>query len=92
MMAGTDLQKDAVDSGFWPLFRYDPALAAEGKNPLQLDSKAPTKNIEEFMYKQVRFKVLRQTDPKRAETLMESLRKDVIGRWKFYEQMANLDV
>jgi pyruvate-ferredoxin/flavodoxin oxidoreductase len=92
MMTGTDLQKDAVESGFWPLFRYDPALAAEGKNPLQLDSKAPTKNIEEFMYKQVRFKVLRQTDPKRAETLMESLRKDVIGRWKFYEQMANLDV
>jgi pyruvate-ferredoxin/flavodoxin oxidoreductase len=92
MMSGTDLQKDAVESGFWPLFRYDPALAAEGKNPLQLDSKAPTKNIEEFMYKQVRFKVLRQTDPERAEVLLGSLRKDVISRWKFYEQMANLDV
>ncbi len=92
MMTGTDLQKDAVESGFWPLFRYDPALAAEGKNPLQLDSKAPTKNIEEFMYKQMRFKVLRQTDPERAEVLLGSLRKDVISRWKFYEQMANLDV
>jgi len=92
MMSGTDLQKDAVESGFWPLFRYDPMLAAQGKNPLQIDSKAPTKNIEEFMYKQVRFKALRQADPKRAETLMESLRKDVISRWKFYEQMANLDV
>jgi len=92
MMSGTDLQKDAVETGFWPLFRYDPMLAAQGKNPLQLDSKAPTKNVEEFMYKQVRFKALRQSDPKRAETLMESLRKDVISRWKFYEQMANLDV
>ena len=92
MMSGTDLQKDAVESGFWPLFRYDPALAAEGKNPLQLDSKAPTKNIEDFMYKQVRFKALRQSDPQRAQVLMESLRKDVISRWKFYEQMANLDV
>jgi pyruvate-ferredoxin/flavodoxin oxidoreductase len=92
MMSGTDLQKDAVESGFWPLFRYDPALAAEGKNPLQLDSKAPTKNVEDFMYKQVRFKALRQSDPQRAQVLMESLRKDVISRWKFYEQMANLDV
>jgi pyruvate-ferredoxin/flavodoxin oxidoreductase len=92
MMSGTDLQKDAVESGFWPLYRYDPTLSAQGKNPLQLDSKAPTKNVEEFMYKQVRFKALRQSDPKRAEVLLESLRKDVISRWKFYEQMANLDV
>ncbi len=92
MMRGTDLQKDAVESGFWPLYRYDPTLAAQGKNPLQLDSKTPTKNIEDFMYKQVRFKVLRQSDPKRAEMLLELLRKDVISRWKFYEQMANLDV
>ncbi len=44
------------------------------------------------MYKQVRFKVLRQTDPERAEVLLGSLRKDVISRWKFYEQMANLEV
>jgi pyruvate-ferredoxin/flavodoxin oxidoreductase len=92
MMSGTDLQKDAVESGFWPLYRYDPALAAEGKNPLQLDSKPPTRNVEDFMYKQVRFKALRQSDPKRADQLMQSLRKDVISRWKFYEQMANLDV
>ena len=92
MEKGTDLQKDAVDSGFWPLFRYDPRLALEGKNPLQLDSKAPTKNVEEFMYKQVRFKALRQADPERAEMLLQSLRKDVASRWKFYEQMANLDV
>jgi pyruvate-ferredoxin/flavodoxin oxidoreductase len=92
MMRGTDLQKDAVESGFWPLFRYDPALAAQGKNPLQLDSKAPSKNVEDFMYKQVRFKALRQSDPERAEMLLDSLRKDVIGRWKFYEQMANLDL
>jgi pyruvate-ferredoxin/flavodoxin oxidoreductase len=92
MMSGTDLQKDAVESGFWPLYRYDPQLAAQGKNPLQLDSKAPSKNVEDFMYKQVRFKALRQADPKRAEVLMESLRKDVASRWKFYEQMANLDL
>jgi len=92
MTTGTDLHKLAVDSAFWPLFRYDPALAAEHKNPLQLDSKAPTTSIEEFMYRQTRFKVLRQTDPARAEKLLEALRGDVAARWKFYEQMSSLDL
>ena len=88
----TDLHKEGVDSGFWPLFRYDPELAAEGKNPLQLDSKAPSIGLEEFMYKQVRFRALRQADPARAGRLLEAIRKDVISRWKFFEQMANLDL
>ncbi|MCJ7513257.1 MAG: pyruvate:ferredoxin (flavodoxin) oxidoreductase [Anaerolineales bacterium] len=92
MEKGTDQQKDAVETGFWPLFRYDPRLALEGKNPLQLDSKAPTKPIEDFMYKQIRFRALRQADPTRAEMLLQSMRKDVASRWKFYEQMANLDL
>jgi pyruvate-ferredoxin/flavodoxin oxidoreductase len=88
----TDLHKEGVESGFWPLFRYDPALAAEGKNPLQLDSKAPSVGLEEFMYKQVRFRALRQSDPARAGQLLDAIRKDVINRWKFFEQMANLDL
>jgi len=92
MSTGTELHKDAVDSGFWPLYRYDPTLAAQGKNPLQLDSKVPTKDVEEFMYKQTRFRSLRQSDPARAEMLLGALRKDVAARWKFYEQMANLDL
>jgi pyruvate-ferredoxin/flavodoxin oxidoreductase len=92
MTTGTDLHKMAVESAFWPLFRYDPSLGAEHKNPLQLDSKAPSQAIEEFMYRQTRFKVLRQTDPKRAEKLLEAVRGDVATRWKFYEQMANLDI
>jgi len=92
MTSGTDLHKDAVESGFWPLYRFNPALAAEGKNPLQLDSKTPSKGIEEFMYKQNRFRVLRQADPKRAEQLLQSIRQDVATRWKYFEQMANLDL
>jgi pyruvate-ferredoxin/flavodoxin oxidoreductase len=92
MTTATDLHKDAVESGFWPLYRYNPMLAVEGRNPLQLDSKAPTVGIEEFMYKQNRFRFLRQSNPKRAERLLEAIRKDVITRWKFYEQMANLDI
>jgi pyruvate-ferredoxin/flavodoxin oxidoreductase len=92
MTTATDLHELAVESGFWPLFRYDPALAAEGKNPLQLDSKVPSVGVEEFMYRQTRFKALRQSDPARAETLLGALRQDVSSRWKFYEQMANLDL
>jgi pyruvate-ferredoxin/flavodoxin oxidoreductase len=92
MRTGTDLHKDAVESGFWPLYRFNPELTATGKNPLQLDSKAPSKGVDEFMYKQTRFVALRQSDPKRAETLLELARKDVVARWKFFEQMANLDL
>jgi len=92
MTTGTDLQKDAVECGFWPLYRYNPDLAETGKNPLQLDSKSPAGNIEEFMYKQNRFRALRQSNPDRANMLLEAIRKDVSTRWKFYEQMANLDL
>jgi pyruvate-ferredoxin/flavodoxin oxidoreductase len=92
MTTATDLHEDAVATGFWPLFRFNPTLAEQGKNPLQLDSKAPTENIEKFMYKQNRFRSLRQANPERANMLLEAIRQDVITRWKFYEQMANLDI
>lgn len=92
MRTATDLHQNAVDSGFWPLFRFDPRLGDEGKNPLQLDSKVPSEDVEIFMYKQNRFRALRQSDPDRANKLLAALREDVISRWKFYEQMANLDI
>jgi pyruvate-ferredoxin/flavodoxin oxidoreductase len=92
MATGTDLHKLAVDSGFWPLYRFDPSLTAQGKNPLQLDSKAPTTGLDDFMYKQNRFRVLRQTQPKRAEQLLGAARQDVASRWKYLEQMAALDL
>jgi pyruvate-ferredoxin/flavodoxin oxidoreductase len=92
METATDLHELAVSSGFWPLYRYDPALAGQHKNPLQLDSKAPTAGLDEFMYKQNRFRVLRQSQPKRAEQLLEAGRQDVISRWKYLEQMAALDL
>jgi len=92
MRTGTDLHKDAVETGFWPLYRYNPDLAAQGKNPLQLDSKAPERGVEEFMYKQTRFVSLRQSDPARAEELLALARRDVAQRWKYLEQMASLDL
>jgi pyruvate-ferredoxin/flavodoxin oxidoreductase len=92
MTTATDLHEDAEKSGFWPLFRFNPDLAEQGKNPLQMDSKAPSEDIAEFAYKQNRFRSLRASDPDRAEKLIGLLREDVIARWKFYEQMANLDL
>ena len=92
METGTDLHGLAVDSGFWPLYRFDPSLGLQGKNPLQLDSKTPSVGLDEFMYKQNRFRLLRQSDPKRAEVLLEAAREDVIGRWTYLEQMAALDL
>jgi len=92
MTTAADLQQAAVDSGFWPLYRYDPARREKGKNPLQLDSKAPSIPVDDFMYQQNRFRVLRSTYPERAEVLLQALKEDVISRWKYYEQMANLDL
>jgi pyruvate-ferredoxin/flavodoxin oxidoreductase len=92
MRTGFDLHKDAVEGGFWPLYRFNPANRVEGKQPLMLDSKAPSQDISEFMYKQNRFKILRNADPDRAQMLLDMLREDVQTRWKMYEQMAQFDI
>ena len=92
MRYGMDLQKDAVEGGFWPLYRFNPDNARTGKQPLMLDSKAPTQDIEKWMYQQNRFRMLRAANPERAEDLLKLLRADVQTRWKMYEQMAQFDV
>jgi len=92
LVKGPEVQKDAVDSGFWPLYRFNPDNAKVGKQPLQLDSKAPKLDIEEFMYKQNRFRILRNSDPERARQLLELMRQDVATRWKMYEQWEQFDI
>ena len=92
LVYGNQVQKDAVESGFWPLYRFNPANTREGKQPLMLDSKAPTIDIETFMYKQNRFRILRNADPERAEKLLALAREDVLTRWKMYEQWAQFDI
>jgi pyruvate-ferredoxin/flavodoxin oxidoreductase len=87
---GVDVQKDAVQSGFWPLYRFNPDNAAAGKSLLHLDSKAPSQDVGDFMYKQNRFKVLRQADPTRAGALLEQAREDIANRWKVYEELAKM--
>ena len=88
MEKGLEQQKLAVQSGIWPLYRYNPALAEEGKNPLQLDSKDPTINVQEYAYNETRYRMLVQSDEKRAEMLMASANSDVTKRWNLYKQMA----
>ncbi len=85
---GLSQQKLAVESGIWPLYRYNPALIAEGKNPLSIDSKEPTVPVSKYAYNETRYKMLVQTDEARAEMLMKQAQKDVQGRWDLYRQMA----
>ncbi len=92
LLHGNQVQKDAVESGFWPLYRFNPDNMREGKQPLMLDSKAPTLDIETFMYKQNRFRILRNADPERAQRLLDLAREDVQTRWKMYEQWAQFDI
>ena len=83
-------QQLAVDSGHWPLFRYNPLNAMQGKNPLHLDSKAPSIDYRQFIETEIRFSMLWRTNPQAAEKLLEQSQQDVIHRYHFYEQLASL--
>ncbi len=88
MEYGMTNQKEAVTCGLWPLYRYDPRLADQGKNPFQLDSKEPDYRIADFMYKEVRFKSLKVADPARAEMLLKKAEEKAKRQWKEYEYLA----
>ena len=90
MRKGLEQQRLAVQSGINPLYRYNPALAQEGKNPLLIDSKDPTVSVEEYAYNETRYKMLVQSDEGRAEQLMTAAKNDVSKRWNLYRQMAAL--
>ncbi len=91
---GYDIGKDglahqqmAVKSGLWPLYRFDPRLKAEGKNPFQLDSK-PSMPVADFMATETRFKFVKQQNPEHYEDLVKQAQKQVDDRWAFYTQLA----
>ena len=88
LIKGLEQQKLAVQSGFWPLFRYNPDLVEEGKNPLLIDSKKPTISFSDYAYNETRYRMLLQSDEKRAEMLMKLAEEDVDSRWELYQQMA----
>ncbi len=82
--------KEAVSSGHWPLYRFDPRLADQGKNPLQLDSKAPTISFEDYALKQNRYRVLKKVAPEAAQGLIEDANKITSNRYRLYKQMAEM--
>jgi pyruvate-ferredoxin/flavodoxin oxidoreductase len=90
LVHGLEQQKLAVQSGFWPLYRFNPNLAEEAKNPLTLDSKAPTISLEEYAYNETRYRMLLQSDEQRAEALMRAAKQDIKKRWNMYSQLASL--
>ncbi|MBN1231475.1 MAG: pyruvate:ferredoxin (flavodoxin) oxidoreductase [Anaerolineales bacterium] len=90
MRKGLNQQKLAVESGVWPLYRYNPTAVEEGKNPLTIDSKDPSVSVEEYAYNENRYRVLTQIDEDRAERLMKLAKKDASGRWDLYKQMAQI--
>ena len=85
---GLEQQKKAVLSGHWPLFRFDPRLAPQGKNPFILDSKAPTVPLEEYLYAETRYRMLAQSRPDEAKRLLQLAKHDVLSRYRHYEQLA----
>ena len=82
--------KEAVASGHWPLYRFDPRLADQGKNPLQLDSKEPSMSFADYALKQNRYRVLKKVAPEAAEELMEDGNKIASDRYRLYKQMADM--
>jgi pyruvate-ferredoxin/flavodoxin oxidoreductase len=88
MRTGFDQQRLAVACGAWNLYRYDPRLAAEGKTPLQLDSKAPTIPYEQYADTEQRYKMLALSDPQQAKRLIALAQQDAQARWNMLQTLA----
>ncbi len=91
MTTGLRNQKEAVESGHFPLYRYNPELAAQGKNPLQLDSKAPTMSFSEHALKENRFRILTKSDPEASKRLLEKADKLVAAKFDLLQKLADMD-
>ncbi len=87
---GMDQQKLAVDSGHWPLFRYNPDRTLVGENPFQLDSKAPKVPLDKYIYNETRYKMLVRSAPDTARELLKAAEADVAARWDMYSYMASM--
>lgn len=90
MTNGLNEQKKAVGCGHWPLFRFDPRLSEQGKNPLQLDSKTPTGDFEEYIYGENRYRALKQSKPEVAAKLLKLAKSDVKRKFALMEQLAQI--
>jgi pyruvate-ferredoxin/flavodoxin oxidoreductase len=90
LVNGYEHQKQAVNTGHWPLYRFDPRLKDQGKNPLQLDSKAPTVDFKDYAYGENRYRTLQKSKPETAAKLIELASSDAIQRYALMEQLSKL--
>lgn len=86
---GMEQQKKAVDSGLWPIFRFDPRLREDGKNPLILDYKKPSIDVKDFMYNETRFKMVEKMDKDEAEEFLQTARHTASNLYKRYTNLQN---
>ena len=88
MTTAMNHQKDLVESGRWLLYRYNPDLVKQGKNPLQIDMRQPKQAVGESMYQENRFKMLTHSKPELAKRLLDEAQNEVNARWQMYEYLA----
>jgi len=88
LVHGLEQQKLAVQSGYWPLMRYNPALREEGNNPFQLDSKAPSIRLKDYAYREARYTMLARSNPELAAKLLTEAQDDVEREWRVYSARA----
>ncbi len=86
---GMEQQKAAVNSGYWPLFRYNPDLVAQNKNPFQLDSRPATIGLKDYIYNETRYTMLAKSNPEEAQRLYKLAQEDVAAKWRLYEHMSH---
>ena len=91
MIHAQEEEKKAVDAGYWHLFRYDPRLAAEGKNPFHLDSKKPTMSYEDFIMNEVRYNALARSNPDRAKELFAIAEKTAADKYERLVRMSEAE-
>jgi len=92
MIEGYQEQKRAVESGHWPLYRFNPDLAIQGKNPLIIDSKDPSIPLADYVYKENRYKILQRANPEASKKLVEYNQKSVVSKFKLLKQMAAIEL
>ncbi len=91
MKTGMSHMKEAVDSGYWPLYRFDPAREAAGEHPMALDSKDPSIPLRDFAAREGRYSLLARSKPELSERLMTLAQEDVAERWRLYRQLAGVE-
>ena len=90
MQNGLNQQSRAVHTGYWPLVRYNPAVASSNENPFVLDSPRPTMKLKEYADNELRYRMLRATNPDQADALMAQAQETVERKWQLYEDIASM--